>query len=786
MFKFLSNHGILGINARNLLYIKPYNSRKAVKFADSKLKTKKFLSARGIPVPKLFGTIRSKDELEKFDFSKLPEKFVLKPNLGFGGEGILPIVGKTKNGFIKASGEVILTEEIINHVRDILDGRFSISGITDIAFFEQLIITDDVLGKFSYKGLPDIRVIVHNLVPVMAMVRLPTKESDGKANMHLGAIAAGIDMSKGEITHICKNNKIINEVPGVGPARGLKIPHWDDILLISSKLQLITNLGFLGADFAIDKKSGPVLLEINARSGPRIQIANLAPLRTRLEKIKGIKVPTPEKGVRIAQDLFGHKADEPVAKNISGKKIISEEEAITIISKKGSVQASAKINTSAVESSIDINFAKKIKICDKKSKVKDKVKVKLNLQGTRISTVLKLKNFSNRNYKLSLGTRDLSGFLIDPARKERTLPSDIQSPDNQEGGKLRKLDREIIALDKQIKLLYHIKPINIDDEMDRFLAKKDYNPQFQYRDLEFNPVILKQESERIKSELGNSPIEELFNDKLNEINLKIELLDNIGSSQFTEISKSLFGDIDEESLKEAKNNILQMPEEKDERKNYTSKDAKKIFEDVFKKYRLDSYRVVEKTNMIASCSAGKSNSLFLRKDAHFSKTRIDKLIAHEIETHILTAKNGELQPYRIFNQGFANYLETQEGLAIFNQEMVVGKGYKPSILIASIDIALNGSFRDVYNYLHDEIGYTETRAFRAAARLKRGMANTEEKGSFTKDIVYFYGHKQIVNFVDSGGDLQDLYYGKFNLKYLDKIKEVDGIVEPLYLPKYIA
>jgi len=70
--KLFRNHGILGINSRNLEYIRPFNQKKAVKMADSKLSTKQFLSTRGIPVPKLIAQIRSRAEFEKFDFDALP------------------------------------------------------------------------------------------------------------------------------------------------------------------------------------------------------------------------------------------------------------------------------------------------------------------------------------------------------------------------------------------------------------------------------------------------------------------------------------------------------------------------------------------------------------------------------------------------------------------------------------------------------------------------------------------------------------------------------------------
>jgi glutathione synthase/RimK-type ligase-like ATP-grasp enzyme len=71
------------MNARNLKYIKKFNPKKAIRLADNKLKTKKFLSLRGIPVPETYGVIDSRKALFDFDRNSLPEKeFVVKPNKG--------------------------------------------------------------------------------------------------------------------------------------------------------------------------------------------------------------------------------------------------------------------------------------------------------------------------------------------------------------------------------------------------------------------------------------------------------------------------------------------------------------------------------------------------------------------------------------------------------------------------------------------------------------------------------------------------------------------------------
>ncbi len=57
---------------------------------------------------------------------------------------------------------------------DILDGAFSISGGYDTVLIEEKLLPDESFRHFCQYGLADIRVIVFNLVPVAAMVRMPT------------------------------------------------------------------------------------------------------------------------------------------------------------------------------------------------------------------------------------------------------------------------------------------------------------------------------------------------------------------------------------------------------------------------------------------------------------------------------------------------------------------------------------------------------------------------------------------------------------------------------------
>jgi len=785
-----SSHGILGINARNLLYIKPYNPEKAIKLADDKIKTKRFLSSRGVPVPRLINIIRNREELDKFDFDSLSSAFVLKPNCGFGGEGIIPIANKRDKYWVTVNGEKITKDQMYRHILDILDGRFSISSSADTAFFEQLLITHESISPYAYEGLPDIRVIVYNLVPVMAMLRLPTKESRGKANLHQGAIGVGIDIATGKTTYIARKNKIIDEILGVGKLRDFQIPFWDEILLTASKIQLSTNLGYLAADIALDKNVGPVLLEINARAGLGVQVANLAPLRKRLEKVEGINVTSPEKGVRIAKDMFG-KTIEKEIESISGKEVIGSRENVEIILKKGTRKVKAIIDPALERSAVDAILAGELGLMDSGdyNDEKSTLKLKFVLKNRRIQTVVDVENIPDTDCKMIIGARDLSNFLIDPSAvkdKTETSPPKII----RKGKKLTnyfEIDQEIVNIDNKIKLLFHLRPINLTEEQKKFLKNFSYNPQFIYPELRFDPDELK--TRLAKIELDSSPLGQIFLEKKAELIKKIELVENIDTENFTEKSVDLFGQPSKELIAECEKMLIERGKSQAiESEDISAEEAAKKFEKVFEKYGLKNWKVKLKDEMVTDCVAGKNNMMFVRKGAQFSEKRLQSLVIHEIETHILTAENGKNQPFEIFNRGLADYLITQEGLAMYNVSKQTSKSIKENFralsLVIAADIAMRSSFVETFEKILS-YGIPIDQAVRVTLKVKRGLTDTGEAGAFTKDILYYKGFKEVLAFVENGGKIKDLYIGKLNIKDLELIKKIEGLLPPVHAPEWL-
>lgn len=354
------SNGLLGLNERNLKYIKPNNPPKAKRIADDKLLTKKILSENGINTPGLIGKIKNFKELEKFNFSKLPGSVVVKPKKGFGGEGIVVFFSKDKNGeWVKADKTRYSEKDLKYHIQGILEGNFSLKNEPDVAFFEERVLMHPDFKKVSYRGIPDVRVIVFNKVPVMAMLRLPTKESDGKANLHAGGVAVGIDIASGITTTAVQHDRSIETHPDfhVG-LRGIKIPFWNKVLEIAVKSQVFSGLGFLGIDVVIDRVKGPLVLELNARPGLAIQIANNAGLRERLERVAGLNITSIERGIKVGKNLFGGEVEEEI-EEVSGKQLVGYVEYAKLFNPDGSIhQIKVKNDSGALWSSIDTNLAR--------------------------------------------------------------------------------------------------------------------------------------------------------------------------------------------------------------------------------------------------------------------------------------------------------------------------------------------------------------------------------------------------------------------------------------------
>ncbi|WP_312244212.1 alpha-L-glutamate ligase-like protein [Stutzerimonas nitrititolerans] len=315
-WKALEAKGIMGINRRNADYVLKYNKRNLYPIVDDKIITKERAIEAGIHVPEMYGIIETEKDIDKLkDIVKDHVDFVVKPAQGAGGDGILVIADRFEGRYRTVSGKIITHEEIEHQISNILTGLYSLGGLRDRALIEYRVTPDPIFKSISYEGVPDIRIIVLMGYPVMAMLRLPTRQSGGKANLHQGAIGVGVDLATGiTLRGTWLNNKISKHPDTTNAVDGVQLPNWDGFMKLAAGCYELCGLGYIGVDMVLDVDKGPLILELNARPGLNIQIANDCGLTHRTQAVesrnadlreKGIQ-ETPEQRVAFAQELFGH------------------------------------------------------------------------------------------------------------------------------------------------------------------------------------------------------------------------------------------------------------------------------------------------------------------------------------------------------------------------------------------------------------------------------------------------------------------------------------------------
>jgi hypothetical protein len=144
------------------------------------------------------------------------------------------------------------------------------------------------------------------------------------------------------------------------------------------------------------------------------------------------------------------------------------------------------------------------------------------------------------------------------------------------------------------------------------------------------------------------------------------------------------------------------------------------------------------------------------------KCNVDRLIVHEVESHVLQTENlkrsnslfGELCKYGNMNL-------YSEGLAVYNE--IITRKITPSAFemyysrIKAVRL-LHKSFREIYETLSETL--TPQRAFVMTYRVKRGLSDTALPGGFPKDAAYLLGYHEIDTMVKAGFQKELLYATK--------------------------
>lgn len=416
---------ILGMNGRVQLYTK-LNSRRAKRYGFSKLRTKLFMQKHSITVAKLYARLENQEDLRNFDFHNVHGSFAMKPASGSAGKGIVIIDRKKRNQdvWVDINGREFSEEDLRLHVSDILDGQYSTWGSQHSALIEERVPIHPDLLPYAAVGTPDVRVIVYHRIPVMAMMRLPTEASGGRANLDQGAIGLGIDLGTGKTTYGVSGKKIaVSYLPGTNTSvQGIQIPFWIDVLKTAVRAANATGLTFMGCDIFVHPEKGPMVAEVNAYPGLSIQLANHAGLRARLERVEGITARNVLHAVKLGQSLFadnfpgpGSEVDRPILNLTEHIFVLGDDEKFH--------ETLARVNTQRNHTAVAEEFASQLKLNEARDllysqRVEEEGRVPVVAATMRIkdrvinTSVIVSKKLNHKKHNVELGRKDLGGFLV--------------------------------------------------------------------------------------------------------------------------------------------------------------------------------------------------------------------------------------------------------------------------------------------------------------------------------------------------------------------------------------
>jgi len=594
------------------------------------------------------------------------------------------------------------------------------------------------------------------------------------------------------LTYTVQNSKQIKSIPGIGNVRGTKLPDWDKILELAVKVQHVTNIQYLGCDIVLDENDGPLLLEMNIRPGLEVQVVNNAPLHTRLKKVEWIEVNSVEKWVRLWRDLFSGDLEERV-KNITWKNILGMREYVQLERKEKNYKYIADIRAAQENNFIDEEFVREtLGFMNVEEWVRFKVTI---LEQTKNMRFLIQKDLGT---KMTIGSKSLRWFLVDPYKyKKWELPTDLESLNNLKvvnssiiknyKDELQKIDKVIFAIDKKLLIIKHLIPTNIDEQRQLFIESEwSHVPELEYDLPSHDFETMKSELEKI--DVPDIPLGSLYVDKKEEVLNKIAFLEAFiawDSKEISLFSKKVFGDIIPENY-EHSFELIQKKWEVETEKNMSVGEIRSFLKKFNHIYGIH-LGLTERIGW--SRFAMKGNKLMMRKWSSVWQKELRSIVAHEIEGHYLRKINGKKQGLDIFSRWSARYIETDEGIAIYNQNRFLSekdsKYYGIFERYYFMNYALNHSYKKLLKKMEEYYDNDYERIFNYILRLKRWMRSFTDEGIFYKDVVYVNGYMDLHRFLDEGWDLKKLYMGKIKTSDLDTVIEsglVDINVEELKVP----
>ncbi|MEZ4380596.1 MAG: sugar-transfer associated ATP-grasp domain-containing protein [Nannocystaceae bacterium] len=263
---------IYGINRRNVELVYAHNPRRHYPLVDDKILCKERLAAAGVPLAPTIAICRGLFEVDATVRALAGrDNFVIKPASGSGGDGIIVLGAREGGAWRTPKGRPVDADAIRQHLANITFGTFA-KNLEDRALIEARIEPHALYDALWPDGVCDLRIIVLDGRPLLAMVRVPTRRSGGRANLHQGGIGVAVDIDRGETYRAVSKGRAIATHPESGERLvGRRLPLWGRCVEVALAAAAIVPLGYLGVDLCVDRRWGPVIIELNARPGLEIQ-----------------------------------------------------------------------------------------------------------------------------------------------------------------------------------------------------------------------------------------------------------------------------------------------------------------------------------------------------------------------------------------------------------------------------------------------------------------------------------------------------------------------------------
>jgi uncharacterized protein (TIGR02421 family) len=344
-------------------------------------------------------------------------------------------------------------------------------------------------------------------------------------------------------------------------------------------------------------------------------------------------------------------------------------------------------------------------------------------------------------------------------------------------------DSALADISEQFDVLLAVTPVNVGKAYARFARTKGQEPpEFLYRPRDIDPASLKRRLYSIPINRVEDPtMADLFEEKRQELELAISLVQRRETDRFLATSMALYGTVDNDLVAEAQRILDRVSPSSPARQQITGEAFAAAAERSLERYRAVNPAIASRVELhddIWALTVSKGN-LLVGREMKIPRRRVRPLLEHEVGTHIVTYWNGRAQPFRLLSSGLASYDELQEGLAVFAEYLV--DGLTPERLrtlgarvVAARSVVDGADFVETTNLLRERYGFSRRSAFLIAMRVHRG-------GGFVKDAVYLRGLHRVLDYLASGGRIETLLTGKINTAHVSLIEELQRrrVLNPL-------